>query len=753
MSVLNNDNITDYLFKKEIFKARTGLYDVNDANASRQTLANEPFGSNSIILNKSILAEDISFNLTVNAHINSLFYDTTISDSSWNNTVYDQTKGVLEMSTRFPSLTYLRYYNKVYLEPVVYGNRHTWWLQIDSDPLKRGQIENNLLSYTVPEGLGSSPFMYGALVEFYVGTPPNGNWVVEAFNVVPDANNPSANWSLDYGTGILTLNSNASTIDSVYNNLDATNSTSEYARPRISFFKYVGALGGAGGGSSGGNSGGGNNSGNLDDYVTDISLNEYLFNVPKRITNVNTQITTNTQGTPEIHITWTNPPQKCAAFDFFQLNTRDYNTNINLDQIYYADNNHGIHESDTNIFNEITRQMNKLPFHEFIRIQYKSFNVGGTLHSDWTDLSGAQVNTVASNSTTNGTRILYPIFKETTRIIISNNGQVANPGPTTGVTTQDIISPGVSTSNPGGDRTYTNLNVLDSTKLYHIRIAIDNRACVNGTGWWERTELDISNNLLWYQIPEDPTTFLELGQFGPAAAPDNIYWEPISNELPFQPNEPPHFAGTVKGEAGDNTVGTITTNFPVMDTSFNTVFSNNAPVNVKYGFDMAIKISSTSKQVGEKDFGLNPPASASQFYYANQGTVTFNDLKYETDWNKKENFEVDIGNTLNKSSGNNGTWITSTNFSTLFPYSSPPLLLALPEHTYDISNVFMMNDRFKDSLNNTVKVYSINQLSLNKTSEFATLTQTAQHVLGDATYLNKLDGLNVGFYDSRRTWI
>ena len=95
---------------------------------------------------------------------------------------------------------------------------------------------------------------------------------------------------------------------------------------------------------------------------------------------------------------------------------------------------------------------------------------------------------------------------------------------------------------------------MDATKLYHIRIAIDNRACVNGKGWWERTELDISNNLLWYQIPEDPTTFLELGQFGPAAAPDDIYWEPKPNERPFQPNEPPHFAGTVKGEAGDDTV-------------------------------------------------------------------------------------------------------------------------------------------------------------------------------------------------------
>ena len=744
MSVLNNDNITDYLFKKEIFKARTGLYNVDDVNAGRRTLANEPYGSNTLILNKSILAEDISFNLTANAQVDSLYYDTSIVDSTWGTGAADisqQTIQHLEMSTKFPSLTYLRYYNRVYLEPVQYGNRHTWWLQIDRDPLKRGKIENNLLSYMVPEGVGRSNFMYGAKIEFYVGTPPNGNWIIESFNQVPDLanNSPSANWTVDYGTGIVTLNSDSGTLDSIYPNLDPTNGTSEYARPRISFMKYVGATGVSGGGGSG-NNGGGNDSVDLDDYVTDISFNDYLFNVPKKITDVTTTITTNAQGTPEIHITWTNPPQKCAAFDFFQLNTRDYNTNTNLDQIYYADNNNGIRDSDTDIFNEITRQMNKLPFHEFIRIQYKAFNVGGVMHQDWTDLSGAQVNTVSTNSTSvNGSRILYPIFKEITKIIISNTG-ATNPGPTTGLTTQDILEP------ISGPRTYTNLNVLDATKLYHIRIAIDNRACVNGKGWWERTELDISNNLLWYQIPEDPTTFLELGQFGPAAAPDDIYWEPKPNERPFQPNEPPHFAGTVKGEAGDNTVSTTNpTNFPVMDTSFNTVFSNNAPVNVKYGFDMAIKISPGSKQVGEKDFAPNPPSSASQFYYANEGIVTYNDLNYVTDWNKKENFEVDIGNSQNKSSGNNGTWFTNNNFNTLFPYSSPPLLLALPEHTYDISNVFIMNDRFKDLTNNNVKVYSINQLSLVRTSEFATLTQTAQHVLGDATYLNKLDGLNVGF--------
>jgi len=748
MSVLNNDNITDYLFKKEIFKARTGLYNVDDVNAGRRTLANEPYGSNTLILNKSILAEDISFNLTADAQVDSLYFDTTIPVSSWGTgDISQQTIQHLEMSTRFPSLTYLRYYNRVYLEPVQYGNRHTWWLQIDRDPLKRGKIENNYLSYMVPEGVGRSNFMYGAKIEFYVGTPGSGNWIIESFNQVPDLanNSPSANWTIDYGTGIVTLNSDKTTLDSIYSNLDATNATSEYARPRISFMKYVGATGVSGGGS--GNNGGGNNSVDLDDYVTDISFNEYLFDVPKRITNVNTQITTNTQGTPEIQITWTNPPQKCAAFDFFQLNTRDYNTNTNLDQIYYADNNHGIHESDTNIFNEITRQMNKLPFHEFIRIQYKSFWIGGTLNTNWTDLPGAQVNTVTTNTATNGSsRILYPIFKETTRIIISNNGQaIPSPGPQTGLTTQDIISPGVSTSNPGGDRTYTNLNVLDASLLYHIRIAIDNRACVNGKGWWERTDQDISNNLLWYQIPEDSTTYLELGQFGPAAAPAVIYWDPVSNELPFEPDEPPNFAGTIKGEAGNNTVSTTNpTSFPVMDTSFNTVFSNNAPVNVKYGFDLSIKIYHSSLQIGDKDFStINPPpANVSQLHYANEGIITFNDLSYETDWNKQHTFEVNIGDSTN------GTWTTSNPFTTAFPYTTPPLTLALPQHTYDISNVYMMNDRFKDINNQFVKVYLVPPPpgpQFSKNSHYANLLETAEHVLGNSTYLNHLTGGNIGF--------
>ena len=144
-----------------------------------------------------------------------------------------------------------------------------------------------------------------------------------------------------------------------------------------------------------------------------------------------------------------------------------------------------------------------------------------------------------------------------------------------------------------------------------------------------------------------------------------------------------------------------------MDTSFNTVFSNNAPVNVKYGFDLSIKIFSSSQQVGEKDFGPNPPASASQFYYANEGIVTFNDLSYETDWNKQDTFEVNIGDSTN------GTWTTSTHFNTAFPYTTPPFTntlppyIALPQHTYDISNVYMMNDRFKDINNQIVKVYLV----------------------------------------------
>ena len=48
----------------------------------------------------------------------------------------------------------------------------------------------------------------------------------------------SANWSIDYGTGILALNVSNSTLKAAHYALDSNNTTSPYSRPRISFIKY-----------------------------------------------------------------------------------------------------------------------------------------------------------------------------------------------------------------------------------------------------------------------------------------------------------------------------------------------------------------------------------------------------------------------------------------------------------------------------------------------------------------------------------
>ena len=72
-----------------------------------------------------------------------------------------------------------------------------------------------------------------------------------------------------------------------------------------------------------------------------------------------------------------------------------------MDQIYYATNNNncGLKGAnlDADIWNTITRSMNKLPFHERIVIQVKTYdtdssgNISMIPNGDWRDLSGALV--------------------------------------------------------------------------------------------------------------------------------------------------------------------------------------------------------------------------------------------------------------------------------------------------------------------------------------------------------------------------
>ena len=60
---------------------------------------------------------------------------------------------------------------------------------------------------------------------------------------------------------------------------------------------------------------------------------------------------------------------------------------------------------------------------------------------------------------------------------------------------------------------------------------MDNRACIDGKSGKERTPLDISNNLNWSYIPENPLDFIELGDFGPAPPPSSIQFS--GNSSPF----------------------------------------------------------------------------------------------------------------------------------------------------------------------------------------------------------------------------
>ena len=93
--------------------------------------------------------------------------------------------------------------------------------------------------------------------------------------------------------------------------------------------------------------------------------------------------------------------------------------------------------------------MNKLPFYEFLRVQYLSFNPNTNFTPNpagWQDLGGAQiVGGTGTTSSNNGSRKLYPIFKDITKIVVTNDGSVASPSLSNGLTTQDILMPSSGT--------------------------------------------------------------------------------------------------------------------------------------------------------------------------------------------------------------------------------------------------------------------------------------------------------------------
>ena len=752
-NLLNNDNKPNYLFKKENYKAQTRL-DGFSNNLLSKTFKQEGYQGKVTVLQESIFSLDISKNIQSNLEISKLYNGPVLSldssvpivnESTWNtntgSTAADQTIQSYNLGVSNPDLSYYTFYKRVYLEPVEISNPSFWWIR--EDPNNLPSPNNNLLTKMIPGALNSLGDMFEPIVEFYdTSVGASGGW--KNNEKAATFNPTSVNWSIDYATGILTLNVDESHLDSTNYTLDASISGSliEKVRPRISFFRYTGPLGsGSGGGTGGGGTGGGGitdaSYNELKDDIADVEekLEEYLFNLPETVTDFSYNEVTDVAGIPHAILTWSNPLQKCSAFDFYQIDELGIGIR---DQTYKPNNSNGISNNDTGIWDTIKRSMNKLPFHERIHLQYQQYdpNLNFSITSVdinnnpiWKDLGKAQV--VGSNgilsATNNSGKTLYPIFKDITRADIFTDGTVSQPNLTNGFTYQDIQNASKPSYLSKSKKTYTNQNTLDSSKVYKFRIALDNKACIGGNSDnnADNNDRDISNNLNWATIPS--SGYIELGSYGPAPSPSNIQF--VTGEKAFDNSGNSPFTGSITGSAGPSSSSTG----PVMDISFNTAFGPSAPLTVYYGFRIKGSQLSNSKQMGASktsNLGLQ---------YANENSFAYSDLSYNTpgynisnsDGTKSATFIVDCD--INNVNG----WEPSTtsNFSTNFPHG-----IALPEHTYDISSVYMMNDK-KDYLPG-VKSFTNNSVyggNFPSKSTFASPEQTSSAVFGVNNYMNPLE--------------
>ena len=717
-NLLNNDNKTNYLFKKENFKAQTRLEGQGTVRGPK-TYPLEGYLGKSIVLQESIFSEDISKNIHNSVYVNSLYGNISITPSQWGTSITDQTYGSYDLSNNYPSLSYYKFYKRVYLEPVEVGNPCFWWIREDKS--LNPSPDNNLLSKMVPGGLSSTNDMFNPIVEFHDGTQWINNEKAASFEPNVSVKN-TVNWTMDYSTGILALNVSESHITSTTYNIDATSSSKTH-RPRISFIRYEGNLGSGGGSGGGGISDASYNSlvedisqNTSDISVLDISLNKWLFAIPDAVTRGGSGglgYSISTESPPVVTLEWINPPQKCAAFDFYNVNTEIFNGNSNLDQIYYATNN-GLNGAlqDHLIWNTITRSMNKLPFHERIVIQYKMFNSNQQMIQDWTNMNNP---TISNSTNNNNNSTTYPIFKDVNKAVI-----ISNPNLNTG-TTQEIGT---------GDNTYRSTNILNSQNLYRFRIALDNRSCDGMSSphtWTSEPSRDISEILNWTVIPQDPNVYIELGNFGPGQAPTSIGFTPTA---PFNHENYPSVSE----------IGTIEMDHTgVMDLSFNTAFNTSANILGQFGFDLSGSLLNTSVQLGSRN---NILQIQGQFDYCNRQSFTFQDVSYNTSFTNSNNHIVNVSSNVS----NPNTW----NFPTGFNNNNG--LETYPEHIYDISGFYFMNNQFKDSGGNLVKVFgdATSVLTPNQTTKFSTNENTSLKIFNDNRFLDKWNG-NVDISNNNET--
>jgi hypothetical protein len=580
LNTQNQDNL--------LFKQFQGVVQANiNAGSALVQYSKEQRKALKNIFNSSIFSNDVPIDLSNNYWVVNLDNSGSITPSQWvgssgsNRTVGQmQNIGKFEIPGTNGDLTF---YKQVYLEPVAATNQAWYCRDPSSSNPTSFSTENNLLKDMIPYLYNDvNQSTYTPIVYYNSGTIASPVWNTQQQNV-PN----SLNWVLDPASGVLQFYQS----DTILNGLnidktkiDSSGNPIEGGRPRISFIKYTGPKGASGGGS-----GGGISDASYNELVGDISantaaindlsnniaddgnLNKYLFEIPEAPTNGSFN---SISGQAAIELTWTNPPQKRAALDFYQNIEQQFDT---------------INTVDPNLADDLQNRMNYLPFHQNIKLQYRSVsptnqvppsgwpNLPASTQYPWIDASNANISGVSPV-------ISGPIFKDITKATFNKISS-----PSTSEAKQDLSS----TPN-----TYTNTNNLNSQKLFQFRIAQVNKGFVD-----DNIPHDNSWNYLY--LPDVSNQYIQLGTFGPPEIPNTVSFINTTYE---------------SAEITGNTINDA-------DASLNTPFPISYPAStlaVKYQFDL-----SGSPAVG----ALQQPA--------NQNSTIF-DVSFVSNPTQQNNFQSQL---------------------------------------------------------------------------------------------------------------
>ena len=239
------ENKTNLLFKQFQGKAQANIATLGSSGAGGPTgFQNEPIKGLNMVFQENILSQSFPTQLPPTQTVTALF--STVTDSSWVTNIWDQSMSSQQIVDSLGNPLPLRFYKRLYLNPVLNGKSQAWWLldasNVDSIP------ENNVLKYTIPFGYdGASVSTFRPIVEYWNGS----SWQDDQ-----QGDKDSLNWIMDPATGILQFYQTESKLNSMNIGDSPLAITDPTKRPRISFIKYTGNFGtGASSGGGGGGSG------------------------------------------------------------------------------------------------------------------------------------------------------------------------------------------------------------------------------------------------------------------------------------------------------------------------------------------------------------------------------------------------------------------------------------------------------------------------------------------------------------------